>query len=88
MSTNIWSFAISQQLQFFSEFFKKNEFIYLFNLFLAELGLCCCTRAFSSCGEQGLLFLAVRGLLVVVGFSCCGAWSLGVRASVVEAHRL
>ena len=24
-------------------------------LFLVVLGLCCCTRAFSSCGEWGLL---------------------------------
>ena len=40
--------------------------IYLGILFLAELGLCCCVRAFSSCGEWGLLFVAVRGLLVAV----------------------
>ena len=33
---------------------------------LAALGLCCCTRAFSSCGEQGLLFAAVCVLLVAV----------------------
>ena len=49
-------------------FFFINLFflIYLFILFLAALGLCCCTRAFSSCGEQGLLFVAVRGLLTAV----------------------
>ena len=41
-------------------------FIYLFILFLAVLGLCCCVRAFSSWGERGLLFVAVRGLLIVV----------------------
>ena len=44
-------------------------FIYLFliYLFLAVLGLCCCVRAFlSSCGEWGLLFVAVRGLLTAV----------------------
>ena len=29
-----------------------NNFIYLF---LVELGLCCCTQAFSSCDEWGLL---------------------------------
>ena len=52
--------------------FLKNKFIYLF--FLAALGLRCCARAFSSCGEQGLLFIAVRGLLIAV-------------ASVVEEHR-
>ena len=44
-----------------------NKFIYLFiYLFLAALGLCCCAWAFSSCGEQGLLFIVVCGLLIVV----------------------
>ena len=43
-----------------------NKFIYFIYLFLAVLGLRCCTRAFSSCGEQGLLFVAVSGLLIVV----------------------
>ena len=38
-------------------------FIYLF---LAALGLCCCAWAFSSCGERGLLFVVVHGLLIVV----------------------
>ena len=48
-----------------SVFFYK--FIYLFiYLFLAALGLDFCTRAFSSCGEQGLLFVAVCGLLIAV----------------------
>ena len=37
-----------------------------FFFFLATLGLRCCVRAFSSCGEQGLLFLVVRGLLIAV----------------------
>ena len=37
-----------------------------FILFLAALGLCCCVRALSSSGEQGLLFVAVRGLLIAV----------------------
>ena len=36
------------------------------NFFLAVLGLRCCTQAFSSCGEQGLLFVVVHGLLVAV----------------------
>ena len=49
-----------------------NSFIYLF---LAALGLRCCTQAFSSCGEQELLFVAVRGLLTAV-------------ASLVVEHRL
>ena len=34
--------------------------------FLAVLGLDCCTWAFSSCGEWGLLFIAVHGLLIAV----------------------
>ena len=42
-------------------FFNFYLFIYLF---LAELGLCCWARAFSSCGEQGLLFIVVCGLLI------------------------
>ena len=37
-------------------------FIYLF---LAVLGLCFCARAFSSCGKQGPLFIAVRGPLTI-----------------------
>ena len=41
----------------------------------AALGRHCWARAFSSCGEGGLLFLAVHGLLIVV-------------ASVVAEHGL
>ena len=61
------------------------------------LGLRCCAWAFSSHGEWGLLFIAVRMLshcggsfscceaqaLEHVGFSSCGTW-----ASVVVAHGL
>ena len=50
-------------------------FIYFFDLFLAALCLCCYVRAFSSCGEQGLLFIVVHGLLIAV-------------ASLVEEHGL
>ena len=46
--------------------FFFHKFFYFIYLFLAVLGLCCCARAFSSCGERGLLFVAVRGLLIVV----------------------
>ena len=42
------------------------KFIYFIYLCLAALGLRCCMRAFSSCGERGLLFVAVRGLLTAV----------------------
>ena len=49
-------------------FFKADQsyLIYFIYLFLAVLGLCCCVRAFSSCGEWGLLFVAVCGLLIEV----------------------
>ena len=43
-----------------------NLFIFIFYLFLAALGLCCCTQAFSSCSERGLLFVVVRRLLIAV----------------------
>ena len=42
---------------------------------MAVLGLRFCARAFSSCGKQGPLFIAVRGLLTVA-------------ASLVAEHRL
>ena len=54
---------------------------------MAVLGLHCCTRAFSSCGEWGLLFIVVCRLLIVVA-SRCGAWDLGAQASVGVARGL
>ena len=50
-------------------------FIYFIYLFLAVLGLRFCARAFSSCGERGPLFIAVRGPPTVA-------------ASLVAEHRL
>ena len=48
-------------------FFLIFKNIYLFYLFiLSVLGLRCFAQAFSSCGEQGLLFVVVHGLLIVV----------------------
>ena len=55
---------------------------FLKKVFLAMLGLCCCMLSFSSCGEQGLLFLVMCGL-IFGGFSCCRAWALGWLGSVV-----
>ena len=49
-----------------SSFFFFNKFILFIYLFLAALGLRCCVLAFSSCGEWGLLFVVVRGLLIAV----------------------
>ena len=65
-------------------FFLKKIYLFIY-LFLAALGLRYCVRAFSSCSERGLLFVAVRGLLIVVACLCCGARVLGARASVVVA---
>ena len=42
---------------------------------MAVLGLHFCARAFSSCGKQGSLFIAVRGPLII-------------KASLVAGHRL
>ena len=50
-------------------------FIYLFILFMAVLDPRFCVRAFSSCGERGPLFIAVRGPLTIA-------------ASLVVEHRL
>ena len=55
-----WVNLISNLVFFFS--FFKNLFIYLF---MAVLGLRFCARAFSSCGERGSLFIAVRGPLTI-----------------------
>ena len=56
------------------QLFQHHLFLF-FNLFLAVLGLRCCAWAFSSSGERGLLFDAVRGLLIAV-------------TSLVVEHRL
>ena len=53
--------------------FLINLFIYL--LFYGCVGLHFCARAFSSCGERGPLFIAVRGPLTIA-------------ASLVAEHRL
>ena len=64
--------------------FFLNLFI-LINLFWAVLGLRCCTWAFSSCSEWGLLFVALRRLLVAVASLVAEHGALGTRASVVVA---
>ena len=73
-------------------FFLFYSFIYLF---LAALGLHCCTQAFSSCSEQGLLFIAVRRLLIEVaslvvehGLQACGLQQLWHMGSAVVARGL
>ena len=51
------------------------------------LGACCCAQVFSNCGEQGLLLVAVVGLLIVVA-SVAEHRLEGIQPSVVVAHRL
>lgn len=46
--------------------FRAEVFIIIIYLFWAALGLHCCTRAFSSCGKWGLLFIALHGFLTVM----------------------
>ena len=63
----------------FLKFLKK---IYLF---FGCIGFSLLHAGFlSSCGERGLLFVAVLGLLIAVA-SSCGAQALGAQASVVVA---
>ena len=79
-----------------SFYLRHNYYFYIAintSFFLAALGLRCCVRPFSSCGEQGLLFVAVRSLLIAVllllqstgssraGFSSCGSRALERRLS-------
>ena len=61
-------------------FFKIYVYIIII---LAMVGLGYCKQAFSSCGEQGLLFTGVCGLLLLrstgsrhTGFSGWGTWPL------------
>ena len=60
--------CISKCVGFFIYYFWLRWVFYL--LFLAALGLCCFffffAQAFSSSGEQGLPFAAVRGLFIAV----------------------
>ena len=72
MKGAVWESFRIFPLLFQSVFFFLNKFIYLF---LTVLGLRFCARAFSSCGEQGPLLIAVRGPLTVA-------------ASPVAEHRL
>ena len=79
---------------------KKNTknfywFFFFSSPFLAVLGLCCCTWAFSSCSGQGLLSSCSMWAFHCAGFSCgahagfsrCASW-LWSMGSVVVAHRL
>ena len=51
------------------------------HLLFAALDLCCCTRHFSSCSEQGLLSNCSVQASHCGGFSCCGAQAVDNRLS-------
>ena len=65
--------------------------MYVFIYLLAALGLRCCTRAFSSSSERGLLFVVVRRLLIAVaslvvehGLSACRLSSCGAQVLLLR----
>ena len=77
MASEISFFPFISIIKIYLYKFKSNLFI----LFLASLGLCCCTQAFSSCGERGatlsnfgarLTLVAEHWALEHAGFSSCG----------------
>ena len=56
-------------------------------MYLALLGLCHCSWAFSSCRELGLLAVVVVAWVSHCGgTSCCRAQALGAQASAVVIH--
>ena len=61
--------------------------LYFYLFIFGCAGSCCCTQAFSSCGERGCSLVAVRASHRG-GSSCCGAQALGSQASAVAAHWL
>ena len=72
----LFSFCVSVFVLFFLICFLSVSISHCFSFFLAALGLLCCTRAFSSCGELGLL-----------SSSRCTSFSFAA-ASLVAEHRL
>ena len=82
MELTLYSFPLCLDVVFHVLFFN---FIYLC---LAMLGFYYCAQAFSSCGERGLLFVAVHGLLIAVASLCCRARALGTQPSVAVARGL
>ena len=60
-----------------SAFFLFKIYFLFVSLYLSALGPRCCARAFSSCGKQGPLFVAVNRLLTAVGSLWCGAQAPG-----------
>ena len=71
----VWS--VVPKPQYF--FFKKVYYLFM----LAALGLPCCTKAFSSCRERGLLSRCGARASHCRGFSFCRGWPLEHSGSIV-----
>ena len=78
MTSLITFFQLYQLDHFLYYLFTYYKFICLF---LAALGLHFCMWAFSSCGEQGLLFVVLQGLLIAVASLVVehGLWARGLQ---------
>ena len=82
----------SSNLIYYKPFYLNITYIYIFRficiyfyilfVFFAALGLCCCVWAFSSCGEWGLLFVAVLSSCGSRALECrlTGLWRTGLVA--------
>ena len=99
----VWKRKTCKYVSFEQSYRKSSVFVLFFSFylvfylfyFLAVLGLRCCAWAFSSCGERGLLFIAVCGLLIAVaslvvehGLQAHGLQQLQHVGSVVVVHGL
>ena len=68
---------------------KNILFIYFLIIVLAVPYLCCCMRAFPSCGEWGgLFFTVVHGLLLAAASPVVQRGLQSAQASVLTAHGL
>ena len=64
------------------------HYLFIAYLFLAALGHRCWIRAFSSCGERGLLAGCGAQAFPCSCFFCCRAWALGARVLGLAAGEL
>ena len=62
-------FCLIPQLE--CKLYKGRNFLKIY-LFLSIRGLCCCLQPFFSCGEWGLLFIAVASLVAEYGLCSWG----------------
>ena len=69
-------------------FLFVNKFIYFIYLFFGCFGSSLLHAGFLQLRRAGATLRCGAGASHCGGFSCCGAWALGTRASVVVAHGL